>query len=74
VWCSPPQNLELNYAFNPSAEPLVPGCNQVWFASALRQSIVFALLTIGFHMLCYFSHQPMSIIGKLYGARRLGRF
>ncbi|KAI8471159.1 MAG: hypothetical protein J3K34DRAFT_418255 [Monoraphidium minutum] len=67
VWCTVGENLDLQYTFNPSAQPELADCRQVWFASGIRQSIIFAVATICFHMLMYFGHQPFSTLGKAYG-------
>jgi hypothetical protein len=36
-------------------------------ASGIRQAMVYAMLTIAFHMLVYFVHQPKGTFGKLFG-------
>lgn len=44
-----------------------PTCAQTKLATSIRQVMVFAMLTIAFHMLMFFWHQPKGTIGKLYG-------
>jgi hypothetical protein len=36
-------------------------------AGGIRKAMVFAMLTIGFHMLVFFLHQPKGTFGKLFG-------
>ncbi|GBF94992.1 hypothetical protein Rsub_07493 [Raphidocelis subcapitata] len=67
LWCSTSDYLDLKYTFNPKSMPPL-GCTPAWFAPQMRQTLVFALITIGFHMLCYFGHQPLSTTGKVFGA------
>jgi hypothetical protein len=36
-------------------------------AGGIRKAMVFAMLTIGFHMLVFFLHQPKGTFSKLFG-------
>jgi hypothetical protein len=36
-------------------------------AGGIRKAMVYAMLTIGFHMLVFFLHQPKGTFGKLFG-------
>jgi len=44
-----------------------PTCNQTPLATNIRRVMVYAMLTIAFHMLMFFWHQPKGTIGKAYG-------
>jgi uncharacterized membrane protein len=44
-----------------------PTCNLTGLATNIRRVMVYAMLTIAFHMLMFFWHQPKGTIGKLYG-------
>lgn len=69
LWCSDDDSLDLKYTFRSSAA-LPEGCSQgvqVYFSTAMRRTLVYSLLTIGFHMLMYFWHQPRSSVGKAFG-------
>ena len=53
LWCSDDDSLDLKYTFRSSAA-LPEGCSQgvqVYFSTAMRRTLVYSLLTIGFHML-----------------------
>lgn len=68
-WCSSEDGLDLKYTFRSSAA-LPEGCDrgsQAYFSTAMRRTLVYSLLTIGFHMLMYFWHQPRSSVGKAFG-------
>jgi hypothetical protein len=43
------------------------GCTPAAFAPQMRQTLVFALITVFFHMLLWFGHQPISTTGKVFG-------
>jgi hypothetical protein len=42
-------------------------CKQTPLATPIKRVMVYAMLTIAFHMLLFFWHQPKGTIGKLYG-------
>lgn len=44
-----------------------PTCQITPLATAIRRVMVYAMLTIAFHMLMFFWHQPKGTIGKAYG-------
>lgn len=44
-----------------------PTCTQTKLATSIRRVMVYAMLTIAFHMLMFFWHQPKGTMGKLYG-------
>jgi hypothetical protein len=44
-----------------------PTCQITPLATNIRRVMVYAMLTIAFHMLMFFWHQPKGTIGKLYG-------
>lgn len=44
-----------------------PTCNLTKLATNIRRVMVYAMLTIAFHMLLFFWHQPKGTVGKLYG-------
>jgi hypothetical protein len=68
LWCSANSKyLDLKLAFSGKPQPPTPGCTPVWFSAALRRTIVYALLSIAFHMLMWFARQPRSIVGKAFG-------
>eukprot|EP00882_Tetradesmus_deserticola_P000612 GHRQ01000668.1.p1 GENE.GHRQ01000668.1~~GHRQ01000668.1.p1 ORF type:complete len:505 (+),score=214.51 GHRQ01000668.1:245-1759(+) len=66
TWCASNDNLDIRYTFDGNAEPKI-GCNLAPMATGIRQAMVFAMLTIGFHMLVFFLHQPKGAFGKLFG-------
>jgi hypothetical protein len=54
-WCSSEDGLDLKYTFRSSAA-LPEGCDrgsQAYFSTAMRRTLVYSLLTIGFHMLMW---------------------
>lgn len=66
TWCATNDNLDIKYTFNPQSAP-APTCNQTPLATNIRRVMVYAMLTIAFHMLMFFWHQPKGTIGKAYG-------
>jgi hypothetical protein len=44
-----------------------PTCQITPLATGIRRVMVYAMLTIAFHMLMFFWHQPKGTIGKMYG-------
>lgn len=44
-----------------------PTCKITPLATNIRRVMVYAMLTIAFHMLMFFWHQPKGTIGKMYG-------
>ena len=67
LWCSTTEYLDLKYAFTNAPAEKVPNCSPVWFQGSIRQTLVYAVITVGFHMLMYFARQPRSAVGKLFG-------
>lgn len=54
------------FAFRPGLGD-VAGCTHPWIGSQIRQTLVWAAITVGFHTLMYFWRQPYSVVGKAYG-------
>ncbi|KAF8058367.1 hypothetical protein HT031_005685 [Scenedesmus sp. PABB004] len=65
-WCATNDNLDIKYTFNPGSAP-PPTCRLAPMAGGIRQVMVYAMLTIAFHMLLWFVHQPKGTVGKAYG-------
>lgn len=66
TWCASNDNLDIKYTFDGKGEPPA-GCKLAPMAGGIRKAMVFSMLTIGFHMLVFFLHQPKGTFGKLFG-------